>query len=359
MENQVNQTEEKVVKKKSYVPFIIIAAVIFVIIFLVIAIIQSISIISGSDEKKLQEQLDLGERYLQELAYEQAIVAYTAAIEIDPKSVDAYLGLADAYLGLGDVNMALDVLQDGYDETGDESLLDKMDEINESLQTSEEDSQDVAESDEADWLTNGIPRSNIKDISEFTIGGVYLPYLTPNQLLEMYGEYDNLDYDENSAKLTGEIATYEVSDFAGTGDHYQYSLYKYYEDCSWCLHAEKRTGWESVSVTGENCEIGFADIYFGDDYDTVMNKLGFTQEQADWVKEGIGSGDTNLWYCPTCDPLVFDKNQFSYFSGIYGIGMTSFNPDFAGNGDRGIILYFDENFKLTSVSWARNVFPEE
>jgi len=48
---------------------------------------------------KLEKQLDLGAKYLEELDYDNAIAAYTAAIDVDPASIDAYVGLAKAYVG--------------------------------------------------------------------------------------------------------------------------------------------------------------------------------------------------------------------------------------------------------------------
>lgn len=45
-----------------------------------------------------QEQYDLGVRYLSEGNYEEAILAFTAAIEIDPKRAPAYVGRGDAYV---------------------------------------------------------------------------------------------------------------------------------------------------------------------------------------------------------------------------------------------------------------------
>lgn len=59
-----------------------------------------------------QEQFDLGARYLSEGNYEAAILAFTAAIEIDPKQADAYIGLADAYAAQGDLGQARKVLED-------------------------------------------------------------------------------------------------------------------------------------------------------------------------------------------------------------------------------------------------------
>ena len=50
-----------------------------------------------SKEAKVQEQLDLGSKYMAELDYESAIVALNKAIKIDPKNVDAYKMLAEVY----------------------------------------------------------------------------------------------------------------------------------------------------------------------------------------------------------------------------------------------------------------------
>ena len=46
---------------------------------------------------RVQEQLDLGSKYMAELDYENAIVALNKAIKIDPKNVDAYKMLAEVY----------------------------------------------------------------------------------------------------------------------------------------------------------------------------------------------------------------------------------------------------------------------
>lgn len=50
-----------------------------------------------------QEQYDLGMKYLAERNYSEAIVAFTLAIEIDPKQAYAYVGRGDAYVGLAEM----------------------------------------------------------------------------------------------------------------------------------------------------------------------------------------------------------------------------------------------------------------
>ena len=52
-----------------------------------------------SKAERVQEQLDLGQKYLTELNYTEAILAFTQVIEIDPESIPAYMGRAEAYRG--------------------------------------------------------------------------------------------------------------------------------------------------------------------------------------------------------------------------------------------------------------------
>ena len=53
-------------------------------------------------EAQWQEQYDLGVRYLSEGNYEEAIIAFTTAIEIDTKRAEGYIGRGDAYALSGD-----------------------------------------------------------------------------------------------------------------------------------------------------------------------------------------------------------------------------------------------------------------
>lgn len=69
----------------------------FVSLLLVLAIVLLPA--CGKASKAWQEQYDLGVKYLTEGNYKEAILAFTAAIELDPKQPDAYVGRADAYMG--------------------------------------------------------------------------------------------------------------------------------------------------------------------------------------------------------------------------------------------------------------------
>ena len=54
----------------------------------------------ASKAAKAQEKIDLGQKYLTELNYTEAVASFTEAIELDPENIPAYMGRAEAYIGL-------------------------------------------------------------------------------------------------------------------------------------------------------------------------------------------------------------------------------------------------------------------
>ena len=73
-----------------------------------------------SVEKQIAEQLELGNKYLTEANYEQAIVVFNKVIELDPKQVIAYEKLADSYIGLDKKEEAVDILCRGVNAITEE-----------------------------------------------------------------------------------------------------------------------------------------------------------------------------------------------------------------------------------------------
>ncbi len=73
-----------------------------------------------------QEQYDLGIRYLSEGNYEEAIIAFTAAIEIDGSKAEIYDQLSCAYQELGEFDKAIAILEEGYEATGNGMLLESL-----------------------------------------------------------------------------------------------------------------------------------------------------------------------------------------------------------------------------------------
>ena len=130
--------------------------------------IQSAEPEAASNGMTWQEQYDLGMRYLTEGNYAEAIIAFTAAIEIDPKQAlafvgrgqayslsgeteenlllaqtdfetaieldasnpEAWLGLADIFISRGDYDEALEILQRGIEVIeGNVLIVEKINEI--------------------------------------------------------------------------------------------------------------------------------------------------------------------------------------------------------------------------------------
>lgn len=77
----------------------------------------------------LNEQLSFGQKYLDDHDYENAVMTYDKILEVDPRNIEAYIGLADAYLGMDDEDKAMDILETGYEKTRDCQLKRKLTEI--------------------------------------------------------------------------------------------------------------------------------------------------------------------------------------------------------------------------------------
>ena len=135
--------QKKGINKKLIAIIACIAAVVC------IAIAVVVNVTGGNSGKKLTEQLELAEHYMDELKYEKAIAAYEKAIEIDPKCKEAYLGLAEVYIAMGDYEEAVKVLEEGYEATDSKTIRKKLEELKES-EGKEDNNQGSAESGEGE-----------------------------------------------------------------------------------------------------------------------------------------------------------------------------------------------------------------
>lgn len=106
----------------------------------------------GQEDIDIAEQLFLGEKYLKEMNYEKAILAFNKVIKVDPRNVRAYLGLADAYVGTGDIDKAIKTLEKGLKLTGDESIKAKL----EALKRAKGSGNEWADWSVDDWVFGGI-----------------------------------------------------------------------------------------------------------------------------------------------------------------------------------------------------------
>lgn len=100
-----------------------------IIVFVTVFALALGLVACAAQKAEWQSHLDLGQKYLLDGNYEQAIVEFNRVIEIDPKNVEAYIGLADAYAALGDYESAIEALERGIAETDSDELRAKLEEI--------------------------------------------------------------------------------------------------------------------------------------------------------------------------------------------------------------------------------------
>lgn len=99
------------------------------VFFCLLLLISGISCSKNDDASTWQTQYDLGLRFLEDGNYQEAIIAFNAAIEIDPNSSDAYIGRGNAYMLSGETQENLTAAQADYqkvielDETNEKAWL--------------------------------------------------------------------------------------------------------------------------------------------------------------------------------------------------------------------------------------------
>lgn len=81
---------------------------------LVVVLCLVLVLVACQKQPTWQEQYDLGMRYLSESNYEEAILAFTAAIEIDPNRAEAYICRGKAYMNLGESDEHLSLALTDY-----------------------------------------------------------------------------------------------------------------------------------------------------------------------------------------------------------------------------------------------------
>ncbi len=104
---------------------LIILCVALVALLAILGIVAVVLLSDGSEADNIyQQQLDLGNSYLQNNDYDQAIAAFRAAISADPYSENAYYQLAIIYLDLVRMDEMKAVLLEGIERTSSARLRD-------------------------------------------------------------------------------------------------------------------------------------------------------------------------------------------------------------------------------------------
>lgn len=283
-----------------------------------------------------QEQYDLGVRYLSDGNYEGAILAFSAAIEIDPKrapayvgrgdayvksgeteenltaaladyenaieldetSAEAYLGLADVYIRQGDVEKALEILKQGLGKVGEnENISKKIEEfeyatnVNAPWGTRNFDGYSTEQKQFIENLVITIEQGNrertwemLKDYN--ILGETYgISFTFQQYRIRMYGP---AKHDE--ASIGGSI---EVHPFAGRG------FYSYYREAEDGAFDQEYVYGECKEWNWNGKFEQYNRSYYPDDSDTISIRSGI-------MRDGLLDGNVK----DTTKRIFVGKNAF-------------------------------------------------
>jgi|GEM_PF-6709234 len=173
-----------------------------------------------------ERQIQLGNKYLSELDYEQAIVAFEKAIEIDPKQVRAYVGAGKAYIATEQYDKAEDrlVTAHGISTDTDVEIINLLCEAYEPQEKYDEMIELIE--DEVDYtsdnialmvrLANGYKKTDridkLKDLLDI-IAGWDIPF-DPERYEELAELYDFAEDYEKSLEMWEAVDKYDSSDYS-------------------------------------------------------------------------------------------------------------------------------------------------
>lgn len=265
---------------------------------------------SGEKEPTWQEQYDLGVRYLSEGNYEEAIIAFTAAIEIDPKQAPAYVGRGDAYVLSGEAEENLTAARADYEKAIelDETLVDAYLGLA-NIYITQDDYEKAIE-----ILRNGLEKTNNDEKIAMKISELedlrpnkYSHSITDNLISEeefaIAGvPFYELSLDEAVPLLPKSVIPSEIKEMADSSGliSREYSVYARINDfCSGavikCIQEVSSDTLTSLSFhdyyeeTITEVQTGIRDIKTGDSMSDVLVKIGITPEGAiELEKTGLG-----------------------------------------------------------------------
>ena len=97
----------------------IICIILSVILFIEVS---TVTLLARSQNRYVRN-MNLGNKYLLAEDYDQAVIAFSKAIEVDPMSEEAYIGRGDAYFELGEFEKARADYEKAAEISGDYSIL--------------------------------------------------------------------------------------------------------------------------------------------------------------------------------------------------------------------------------------------
>ncbi len=300
-----------------------------------------IFIFGGSSAKKLQKQLDLGQKYLEEMNYEEAVVAFQAAIEIDPMSVDAYLGLVEVYIRTGEFDTALEYARNGYEATGAERLKEKMEMIE-----SENKARELQK--QLDLGQQYLEEMNYEEAAAAFEAAIEIDPMNVDAylgLVEVYirtGEFDTaLEYAKKGYEVTGDERLKEKIDMIKSGNitaSNGWKMQESYYDADGSLfyyllyqYGEQGVGWTSL-FWADGSLIDEGKCLYNEKGDPIVSySLGYDFEGRPHLEkienEYDSKGNMISYKFYDGNGILSDHVEFEYDSEGNEIAMRSYNGD--------------------------------
>lgn len=333
---------------------------------LLAALLLTLTGCGGGGKKKQgswQEQYDLGIRYLEEGRYEEAVIAFQAAIEINPKEAQSYVALSETYRASGDYRMALKTLETAAEKS--ENLETVAEQMNVDLDKRMEALREKAGEQERQEDAPGASQE-VLDMIEMTEMLAAEGAVSHDDMPSYDGAvYDGLEsrvgLDENEAEKT-KYQDEENGSFRFQGMDLNYELEV--QCCDYLLDGKRfvtamadGSGERLVGVrysladgAGEGREIGLRDVALGDSLETVSEKLGLDAEVLKkhscvllelFGENGAGAGMT------ADEVLSFDGETYERTVGLAFFARNSSDPE--QEAERLVVLGFDGDDRLTAA----------
>lgn len=312
-----------------------------------------------------QEQYDLGIRYLSEGNYQEAIIAFTAAIEIDPKQPAAYVGLANVYIATEDYDKAEEAITSGQVACGEKDMFDDI--LNKLVEcraenegnTDNNEGQGYSELSERLRPDNAVSYADLPTLFSAPFNNLenYLPIINDSKRLGLYYEHTEtgLYYVGNEPKdysINVRSCDYDFYDYLDPSRPNNASCNRVIAvapvESTEILDIEIRLVDGTIDEVGYYGSIGLVDILFGDSYFTVLEKLGFEAGQAEKYNyitlSLIKGGDVLIW--GEQEPVA----HYGDDPNAPEIRVTFFSDESANDGKE-VELVFGEDSRLSFVRY--------
>ncbi len=143
-----NPVREAVAVKKSGLSKKILVFSFLALMLVLAGVVLMVFLFGDNKEREYNKQMELAERYLDELDYDKAIEAFYAAIDIDPSNSEAYIELSTLYEKNEDYDSALRILKEAKRKTDGEGIRKRIKRVEEKLELLNAETEEIAEVDE-------------------------------------------------------------------------------------------------------------------------------------------------------------------------------------------------------------------